>query len=326
MQNLVTVIVPVYLVENYLPRCVDSLLNQTYKDIEIILVDDGSPDKCGEMCDEYAKKDDRVRVIHKENGGLSDARNVAIPLAQGHYITFVDSDDWVSEFYVEHLFDAIQKNDSDLAINWFEDIVADKDCKTVPQKELERYVCLGSQKCLKKLLYQDGIEVSAWGKLYKKDLFSNLRYPVGELYEDIPVTYECIKRAKKIAVIGNVDYFYFHRKGSIQYESFNPRKLDGVRHCLEMMKAVKQDFPDLGRAAECRYFSTVCNILFQIKDNAYTKEREFLWKEVKIYRKDILMDGKARKKAKMAALVSYLGYPIMKLMYGATQSRGKTQK
>lgn len=109
MQELVSIIVPVYKVEEYLPRCVDSLLKQTYKNIEIILVDDGSPDGCGKLCDDYAARDSRVKVIHKKNGGLSDARNVAIPKACGEYIVFVDSDDWVSKYYVGHLYEAIKK-------------------------------------------------------------------------------------------------------------------------------------------------------------------------------------------------------------------------
>lgn len=325
MQDLVTVIVPVYKVESYLPRCVDSLLNQTYKDIEIILVDDGSPDSCGKICDEYAMQDNRIAVIHKENGGLSDARNAAIPLSHGQYIVFVDSDDWVSNHYIEHLNNAIKKDDADLAFSWFENIFEGQSESKPNREEIEDYVCLDSQNCLKRLLYQDGVECCACGKLYKKNIIADLQYPVGKLYEDIPVTYECIKRAKKIAIISNVDYFYFWRKSSIQYQKFNLRKLDGVTHCREMLEAVKKDFPELVYAAECRYLSAVCNILFQIKDNMYAKEREFLWEEIKIYRHDVLMDANARKKSRIAALVSYFGYPIMKLIYGTTQPRAKFQ-
>lgn len=322
MQELVSVIVPVYKVEEYLPKCVDSLLKQTHRNIEIILVDDGSPDGCGKLCDSYAMKDSRVQVIHKENGGLSDARNVAIPKASGQYITFVDSDDWVSEFYVEHLYEAIKKEDSDLSCSWFENVFEGEKQANTPETSLSGYSCLDSQSCLKKMLYQDGVECCAWGKLYKKEIISDLRYPVGKLYEDIPVTYECMKRAQKIAVISNVDYFYLQRGASIQYQSFNPRKLDGVEHCREMMEAVKRDFPNLGKAAECRYLSTVCNILFQINDEKYKEEQRTLWEEVKKYRRDVLMNKEARKKARMAALLSYCGYPIMRDAYIRTQSRG----
>lgn len=322
MLELITIIVPVYKVEKYLSRCVDSLLKQTYKNIEIILVDDGSPDNCGKICDKYTKLDERVKVIHKKNGGLSDARNTAIPLACGQFITFVDSDDWVSKYYAEHLYKVIKKNDADLAISQFDNVFEESKQRNVSQKPIKNYKCLTSGECLKKLLYQDGVECCACGKLYKKEIISDMRYPVGKLYEDILVTYECIKRSNKIAVISNIDYFYFQRKDSIQYKSFNIQKLDGVKHCGKMLEAVKKDYPELAVAAECRYISTVCNILFQIRDKKYIKERQGLWQEIKKYRKDVLLDKNARKKARLAALVSYCGYSIMSFVYHKTQLRG----
>lgn len=326
MQELVSIIVPVYKVKEYLPKCVDSLLEQTYKNIEIILVDDGSPDVCGKICDDYAVKDNRVTVIHKENGGLSDARNIAIPKAYGEYIVFVDSDDWVSQYYVEHLYEAIKKDDVDLAFSWFENVYEGQDRKLEVKKELSDYECLDSQSCLKRLLYQDGVECCAWGKIYKKEIISGLRYPVGKLYEDIPVTYECIKRSSKIAVISNVDYYYVQRNASIQYQSFNPNKLDGVTHCHDMLESVRKDFPDLVSAAECRYFSTVCNILFQINDDEYEKERQNLWMEVKKYRMSVLVNFEARIKARAAAAISYLGLSTMSIAYKKTQFRGRVVK
>lgn len=322
MQELVSIIVPVYKVEEYLPRCVDSLLKQTYKNIEIILVDDGSPDGCGKLCDDYAARDSRVKVIHKKNGGLSDARNVAIPKACGEYIVFVDSDDWVSKYYVGHLYEAIKKDDADLAISWFENVYKDYQNNDEEQSHIEGYECLNSHECLKKLLYQDGVECCAWGKLYKRKIITNLRYPTGKLYEDIPVTYECIKRSRRIAVIENADYYYLQRNTSIQYQSFNPKKLDGVTHCHDMLEAVKENFPDLVPAAECRYLSTVCNILFQINDDRYQKERQELWREVKKYRRGILTDSEARKKARIAALLSFGGFHVMNIIYKTTQPRG----
>lgn len=327
MLDLVSIIVPVYKVEKYLQRCVSSLLNQTYHKLEIILVDDGSPDNCGKICDNYAAQDNRIKVIHKENGGLSDARNAAIPLAQGVYISFVDSDDWVSEKYVEHLYEAIKKDNSDLAFSWFANVFEGQEQdisrhSIAEENNIENYTPLNSHDCLKKMLYQNGVECCAWGKLYKKEIISDLRYPVGKLYEDIPVTYECIKRAKKIAVTSNVDYFYLQRDTSIQYQSFDLRKLDGVKHCHEMMEAVKNDFRDLGSAAECRYLSTVCNIYFQINEGKYEREKQELWQEIKKYRKSVLLNPEARKKARMGALASYGGRWFMHTLYKATQPRG----
>lgn len=321
-QPLVSIIVPVYKVEKYLERCVNSILNQTYRNIEVILVDDGSPDKCGVICDEYQKKDNRIRVIHKKNGGLSDARNVAIPLVKGEYISFIDSDDWVSPYYVEHLYKAVSMCQADLGISWFENVFEGKALRSEPEKELMRYECLTAGECLKKLLYQDGVEVCAWGKLYKTELFEDLRYPVGKLYEDIPVTYETVKQSKKISVIRNVDYYYFQRGDSIQNVTFNNRKMDGVEHCRNMMNSIYTDFPDLKYAAECRYFSTVCNILFQIRDEKHEAEKRELWDEITKYRKDVLCNTEARKKARIAAGISYMGYGILNFVYRKTQWRG----
>lgn len=169
-QPLISIIVPVYKVEKYLKRCVDSILTQTYQNMEIILVDDGSPDNCGAICDRYKKTDNRVVVIHKRNGGLSDARNTAIPLAKGEYISFIDSDDWISSYYVEHLYEAVAKCDADIGISWFENIFEGKALQSKPEEPLSNYECLTAEECLKKLLYQNGVEVCAWGKLYKTAL------------------------------------------------------------------------------------------------------------------------------------------------------------
>ena len=150
-----------------------------------------------------------------------------------------------------------------------------------------------------------------------------VRYPVGKLYEDIPVAYEVTKRAHKVAHIANRDYYYFQRGSSIQNMAFNPRKLDSVRHCHALMENVKRDFPRLSRAAECRYLSNVCNILFQIQDRQHEKIEKALWQEVKKYRRNVLLDPQARKKARLAAALSYRGYAMTRRVYEKTQWRGK---
>ena len=161
VQPLVSIIVPIYNVEQYLKRCIDSILRQTYKNIEIILVDDGSPDNCGIICENYQKIDSRIEVIHKQNGGLSNARNVAIPLAKGEYITFIDSDDWISMYYIEHLVEAVFGCNADLGISWFENVFEGQSPNAKEEKVLKNYACLNAEECLKRLLYQNGVETSA---------------------------------------------------------------------------------------------------------------------------------------------------------------------
>lgn len=319
---LITVIVPAYKVESYLPICVESIINQTYKNIEIILVDDGSPDRCGAICDEYALKDNRIRVLHKDNGGLSSARNAGMKVMEGEFVTFIDSDDYVSPFYVEHLFNALRIDDADLAVSWFAEVNEGEKIDTNGRENLSCYEQLNQKQSLQHLLYQDGIETSAWGKLYKSDLIEGLRYPEGKLYEDIPVTSQYILKSKSVALIRNVDYYYLQRKASIQYQSFNTKKMDGIYHLEAMTASVMEKYPDLKSAAYCRELSFACNLLFQVPTDDKSGCREYLWNIVLRTRKAVLKDRSARKKAKLAAGLSFLGYKTMAAVYHITQNRG----
>lgn len=319
---LISVIVPIYKVEKYLSRCVDSILNQTYRNIEIILVDDGSPDRCGMICDEYQKKDRRIKVIHKKNGGLSDARNVGIKTARGEYITCIDSDDFISQFFLENLWIAIEKSSCEIATSWFVDYYEGDEIPQEQHLDIKDIQVLNREEFYERLLYQDGVEVSAWGKLYKANLFQGVEYPVGKLYEDIPTTYLLVEKTTKIAVIPNVDYFYFQRKTSIAQATFSIKKMDAIRHMGDFRNFITINYPPLKEAAECRYFSTVCNIVFQIEDEEYENERIMLWKEITKYRRSVLLNSSARKKARIAAIISYFGYDVLKTIYRKTQWRG----
>ena len=175
---LISVIVPIYKVEDYLKRCVESIRNQTYKNLEIILVDDGSPDHCGEICDGYKKIDERVRVIHKSNGGLSDARNAGLDIMTGEYVTCIDSDDFVSKYYVENLYIAIKEGNCDISASQFVDYY-DTD-PILPGEKVKRIEIevLNRADAYKRMLYQNGFEVCAVAKLYKCSFFDGVRYPL----------------------------------------------------------------------------------------------------------------------------------------------------
>lgn len=318
-ESLISIVVPIYNVEKYLNRCVDSILNQTYRDIEIILVDDGSPDRCGSICDEYQKRDTRIKVIHKKNGGLSDARNAGIKMAHGEYITCIDSDDFISPFFLENLWTAMKKSKCEIATSWFVDYYEGDKIPKAQKLDIKDIQVLNREKFYERLLYQDGVEVSAWGKLYKSNLFQGVEYPVGKLYEDIPTTYLLVEKTTRIAVIPNVDYFYFQRKTSIAQATFSIKKMDAIRHMDDFRDFITTNYPPLKKAAKCRYFSTVCNIIFQIKDTKYENERIMLWKEIIKYRKCVLFNSSARKKARIAAIISYFGYDILRMIYEKTQ-------
>lgn len=218
----ISIIVPIYNVEPYLHRCVVSILNQTFTDFECILVDDGSPDKCEEICDEYAKKDKRIRVIHKPNGGLSDARNAGLNIAKGEYIGFVDSDDWIHPQMYEILYKGIVKNDVKLSICAYEEV------DTVEKFEPIENISFSKHYGLDFLVEDNITAVVAWNKLYHRSLFKDIRYPVGRIHEDEFTTYKILYKAEKIAFCRDKLYFYFHNPNGITKSEYSLKRLDAV--------------------------------------------------------------------------------------------------
>ena len=169
MQPLISIVIPVYKVEKYLERCILSIINQNYSNLEIILVDDGSPDDCGLICDNWAKIDNRIRVIHKENGGLSDARNAGIKIATGEFITFIDSDDYVLDNYIEYLLELIFKYNADIAICNFHQLFEETNRKVFVGGKVEKI--FNSEEAIETMLYDRDFYTCAWGKLYRKSFF-----------------------------------------------------------------------------------------------------------------------------------------------------------
>ena len=213
MENdLISIIIPVYKVEKYLKKCIESVLNQTYTNLQIILVDDGSPDNCGKICDEYAKKDSRIEVIHKANGGLSDARNVGISKAKGRYIGFVDSDDYIKEDMYEILLNLIKKYDADVSICNLYDVIDGNEYIRNKENGIREYSRLD---ILKEVLLDKNIQSYAWNKLYKKELFDEIKYPIGKKYEDIGTTFYVFEKCNKIVVTSEPEYYYLKRSDSL---------------------------------------------------------------------------------------------------------------
>ena len=220
----ISVIVPIYNVEKYINRCVDSILNQTFSDFELILVDDGSPDNCGTICNEYAEKDNRIYAIHKKNGGLSDARNAGIEWAFEHsdseWLTFIDSDDWIHPKYLEALYNAINETGCEISICGYEETTGDNpfvdDSKLqAVTVNTEIFFCEHNVNA-----------VVAWGKLYKKELFREIRYPVGKLHEDEFTTYKLLFDYNTLAVVAEPMYFYYINESSITKSQWHPGKMD----------------------------------------------------------------------------------------------------
>lgn len=221
---IITVVVPIYNVEKYLKECVDSILCQTYSNLEIILVDDGSPDKCGNICDEYKVMDSRVKVIHQKNKGLSGARNAAIDIASGEYITFVDSDDYIDPDMIEILYHQISLNNAEISVGAFESFC---DNKILGGNAHDNQIFVyNRENALDCFLFNDYLTPCVCGKLYKIDLWESVRCPEGKLFEDQFTTYKLIDLCKRIVFVSKPLYHYRKRLGSIGHSKFSEQTYD----------------------------------------------------------------------------------------------------
>lgn len=250
---MISIIVPIYKVEEYLCRCVDSLLVQTYGDFELILVDDGSPDGCGGICDSYAAADSRVRVIHKPNGGLSDARNAGMDIAAGEYIAFVDSDDWVAPEYLERLLEGLTVSGADICDCG---ILRTDGSNTIVPTPSSAPTIYNTEAALAELIQDDEFHQHVWNKLYRRAVIADIRFPKGKLNEDEFFTYQVFGNAARIAKIPDVLYYYFQRPGSIMGTSFNLRRLDALEAKSLRQAYIQTRFPALADMARANLFGS----------------------------------------------------------------------
>ncbi len=277
---LISIIVPIYNVEKYIRQCIENIRCQTYKDLEIILVDDGSPDNCGKICDEYAKLDDRVIVIHKENGGLSSARNAGIDIATGDYLGFVDGDDWIKSDMYESMLKNILNNEADISVCGFYLSFVNLNIPNYNKKEL---LLLTPEQAIKECLNGIKFNVSAWDKLYKKSIFDEIRYPEGKIYEDAYVIVEILDKCKKVVVDTEPKYYYRQRSGSILQSKYNSRLIDLIDAFNNNLAIVKRKYPSVIDIAKIRLLRGNFEILHRIVDcknfkkfPEYKKTKKFL--------------------------------------------------
>ena len=258
MQELISVIVPVYNVEKYLEKCVNSILSQSYKNIEIILVDDGSTDLSGEICDLYSKDYPNIKTIHKKNGGLSSARNAGLDIARGQYIGFVDSDDWVKESMYENMYRNIKSSGCDIATCGM--LLSDGN-KQKEYKNIKKKKVYTRDRALIEILLERDLDVSACNKLYNANLFRDIRYPEGENNEDAAVIMDIMSKVKEIIHIGTPEYFYFQRKGSISNTPSDKNLLDQYNHALQINEIVLKKYNNLKQYSEFYIFTQIVTIL-----------------------------------------------------------------
>ena len=241
---LISVIVPVYNVEAYLPKCVDSILAQTYVNLEIILVEDGTKDSSGRICDEYAKKDPRIRVIHKENGGLSSARNAGMDIAKGDYFGFVDSDDWIEPDMYEKMLGLAEKYDADLVCASRYDVDGATGERTLGLHHKQEE-CISSMEMLGRVFTWNGCDSAAWDKLYRRHLFDRIRYPLGMYSEDIAIFYKLMEKANRVALCPQPFYNYIHRENSITTAKLSEKTFHYPGHTEKIYPYICEHHPEV---------------------------------------------------------------------------------
>ena len=321
---MISVIVPVYNVEKYLERCVKSIAAQTYKDLEILLIDDGSTDKSGKMCDDFQQTDSRIKAFHKQNGGLSDARNYGIEHSAGEFISFVDSDDYIDEKMLETLHRLITENDADLAVCSAMDVFEGKEVTQV--KEIKEFN-LNKVESYKYMLRGDGIP-SACNKLYKRQTVGDVRFPVGKLYEDGFFTPKILKRVEKTAVTSKPMYYYFRRADSITTKPFRKGDLDVIEAYDKCVKQVKELCPEALPYAEFRYRNAYFNVLDKMlmrDDCNEIPEYKQVVKYLKKHTVQIVKDPGFGKMRKIAAVALKFSVPLYKKILLTKQKIYKIQ-
>ncbi len=302
----VSVIVPVYNIQDYIGKCLDSIICQTYSMIEIIVIDDGSSDNSGVICDKYKEKDNRIKVIHKRNGGLSSARNVGIQNSSGEILVFVDGDDWIDDKYIETLITVMKERNADIVCCASRIVFGDNTVEGSEVGDVKEY---SPEAAIESLCYNREMICAVWGKMYKRELFDDIRFPVGKTFEDMAVAHKLFDKANKIAYVDYFGHYYYQRRGSILNSGYNDNKLDRIYISEDILKFVKERYPNIINSAYCR---CLLSYLGAYKDLPFFRRDDAVWNKVKAVRSYVIHDKKCSRGIRMLALLSYGGKAITK--------------
>lgn len=304
---LISVVVPVYMVEDYLVRCIESIRSQTYRNLELILVDDGSKDNCPAICERYAKKDNRIKAIHKDNGGVSDARNTGINAASGEYIMFVDSDDAIDADMLELLFSSLSETNSDISACGIRNVKKLRsDHGTHRELYNNQLRLISPEQAITDMLYQKIVNGSVC-KLFKSSLLDGLRFSKDiSIAEDLDFNFEVFLKAKLIAVNSLVKYSYILRPASATQNNFSKKRMDGLKVASKIYKSLQARDSGIRKAAANRLFMEAIFILMQIKPEQFPDEYNECVRIVKKYRYMVLTDNASRFKIRYIAAASLI--------------------
>lgn len=299
----ISIIVPAYNVEQYIKKCIDSLLKQTYEDYEILLVDDGSTDATVDLCDEIGRLDKRIRVFHKKNGGLSDARNFGIRMSNSKYITFIDGDDYVSNTYLETLIKMI-KNDVDIAMVSTQSILEQSSPKSFENNDIS---VITAKEAVRMMLLRQNFSHCGVGKLYKRDLWRDFYFPKGRLYEDYLTTFEIFSRAKNVSILDNKSYYYIQRIGSIMHYKCSPNTISILDVADEVTERICLFWPDLKHEAIdlqiASYLKCLQTILNSNPNSFKEAQDRILKRNRKVFFSEFLSNIPIKDKMKMLLLL-----------------------
>ncbi|HFI0568222.1 TPA: glycosyltransferase family 2 protein [Streptococcus suis] len=319
MKDLVSIIVPIYNVEKFLPRCIESICNQTYENIEILLINDGSTDESEQICVDFMARDPRIRYFLKENGGLSDARNYGIERACGKYLAFIDSDDFVESDFILRLYDALVQQNASVAIAGFSKVDENGTILKKEQLENEELVLTGREVC-KKLHSEKGqVFVVAWNKLYKKELFTNLKYAKGKLHEDEYLAYQLFYEIERIAIVEEFLYYYVERRESITRTQMTDLRFE----CLIEYQLLRIDFFNSKNDSELLTLNQQAFLLFVIqfleqnRSGFVTPEKKAKLRGLytKIYKELMNQNSKVHFLHRLFYLLGYLNLDLAVFLY-----------
>lgn len=288
--SLISIVLPVYNVEQYLHKCFDSLISQTYENIEIVAINDGSTDNSGKICDLYSEKDPRIKVIHQDNEGLSHARNIGIANSVGEYLTFVDSDDFIDRNYIEILHSSLIQNEADIAIGQFTffDESSEKEIVGSNSENISTKIKIFNSNEVISKIYSDEITtfVTAWGKLFPKKFFEDIEFPKGKVYEDEYTTYKIYLKSHKVVFVDQIIYYYRERINSISRSIFDLKVLDAVEARTKRLYDLENNGINVTKYRK-QYLKWLISILYKLKKNGfiteYKKMKSIFNKEYTLY-------------------------------------------
>lgn len=327
---LISVIVPIYNVEKYLPKCLDSLVGQSYPNLEIILVDDESPDRCGEICEKKKKSNKNIKVLHQKNQGVSAARNNGVKISTGEYISFVDPDDFIPLYSIAHLYSALDNTAAELAVG--NSMIVFEGNRVPELRENSaglKTACYDTEEAMRRMCYAKGFGVAPWGKLYRREMVVKNPYPVGMLHEDLALTYKIIAQCKKVVELKEIVYFYFQRKDSTMHCDIKEKHLqDGMRAANEELEFMKFNYPAVVQAATFRCCLKIIEYIPRLLDKSKQSQKYFkyLQEELKPFLLEILKDRNVSVQFKIRCISVCLGYMPARILWRTVDKvKGRAQ-